>query len=151
MSDRIDCPSAQPGRRTSRIYGVMTGPASAPRVGYLTQALPATPELLAKSGEAKPTEVFRIAAPCATSACKHFNGGCTLGRRILDALSPVVGSLPPCQIRPTCRWHIEQGDAICLRCPQITTDKADASEAEKRLADPAAFAAQAPEPVAATA
>ncbi|MGY2053115.1 hypothetical protein [Methylobacterium sp. JK268] len=134
MSNRIDCPSAQPGSRSSRIFGVMTGPSSARRVGYLTEPVPATPELLAKTGPVRSTEIFRIAAPCAKHACAHFNGGCTLGQRVLAGLAPVVASLPACGIRPTCRWHIEQGDAACLRCPQVVTDKAGASEDEVRIA-----------------
>ena len=134
MSDRIDCPSAQPGRRTSRIYGVMTGSAEARRVGYLTETVELTPDLLAMSGAAKPTQLFRIAAPCAESACIHFDGSCTLAQRIVASLAPVVSSLPPCQIRPTCRWYLEQGGEACLRCPQIATDKANRSEEEVRIA-----------------
>jgi hypothetical protein len=134
MSQPIDCPSAQPGSRTARIYGVMTGSAEEQRVGYLTEALKPTPELLALSGEAEPTQLFRIAAPCAKGACQHFNGACTLGQRILASLAPVIDTLPPCQIRETCRWHLQEGDAICLRCPQIATDKIGASDEEIRIA-----------------
>jgi hypothetical protein len=134
MSDRIDCPSAPPGRRTSRIFGVMTGPPEARRVGYLTETVEPTPDLLAMSGAAKPTELFRIAAPCAKSACIHFNGSCTLAQRIVASLAPVVSSMPPCQIRPTCRWYLEQGGGACLRCPQIATEQAGASEEEVRIA-----------------
>lgn len=135
MTTRIDCPSAQPGSRTSRVFGVMTGPVSRRRVGYLTSTVEATPDLLAKSGDAKPTQVFRIAAPCAKSACRHFNGTCSLAQRVVDFLPPVVSALPPCQIRSTCRWYLEQGAEACLRCPQVTTDKADATEGEIRIAD----------------
>ncbi|WP_018262706.1 hypothetical protein [Methylobacterium sp. WSM2598] len=135
MTTRIDCPSAQPGSRASRIFGVATGPLAERRIGYLTAPVEAAPEVLAKAGYAKPTELFRIAAPCAKAACRHYNGACTLGQRIVTSLPPVVSGPPPCQIRPTCRWHHEHGDAACLRCPQVVTDKVGASEAEIRIAE----------------
>ena len=134
MNDRIDCPSAQPRARSGRIYGVMTGPAHERRVGYLTETLRPTPDLLGLSGDAKPTELFRIAAPCANGGCKHFDGGCTLVQRIVAALPVVVDALPACQIRGTCRWYLQEGRAACLRCPQVATDKADATEDEIRIA-----------------
>ncbi|MGY2046639.1 hypothetical protein [Methylobacterium sp. JK268] len=136
MSTRVDCPSAQPSGRSSRIYGVMTGPSEERRVGYLTETLAPTQDLLALAGEAKPTQLFRIAAPCAKSACQHFNGTCTLATRIVASLAPVVDDLPLCQIRATCRWFLQEGREACLRCPQIATDKPDATEEEKRIAAP---------------
>ena len=134
MHTKIDCPSAQTRAKGSRIYGVMTGPSNDRRVGYLTETLEPTPELLALAGEAKPTELFRIAAPCANGGCRHFNGGCTLVQRIVAALPIVVSALPACQIRGTCRWYLQEGDAACLRCPQIMTDKANAADEEIRIA-----------------
>ena len=130
MGDHIDCPSAQPGAKTARIYGVLTGSAENRRVGYLTESLAVTPELLGLSGPASPTELFRIAAPCAKGACRHFNGACTLAKRIVATLPAVVDALPPCQIRSTCRWFLQEEGAACLRCPLIATDKVDATEAE---------------------
>jgi hypothetical protein len=59
------------------------------RVGDLTEPLPVTEDLLAVSGAAKPTEIFRIASPCMGSGCKHFDGSnCRLRR-----------ALPPCWTR----------------------------------------------------
>ncbi len=120
MTKRIDCPSAQADAKAARVYGVMTGPAEERRVGYLTETLKPTTELLALAGEAKPTELFRIAAPCANSVC-------TLAQRIVAALPPVVDALPACQIRATCRWFAQEGGAACLRCPQVATDLAAAA------------------------
>jgi hypothetical protein len=71
-----------------------------------------------------------------TSGCRHFKGNaCTLAHRIVDGLAPVVNALPPCQIRPTCRWFRQEGRNACLRCPQVITDKPNATAEEKRIAD----------------
>ncbi len=134
MTKKIDCPSAQPEAKGSRIYGVMTGPSDRPRVGYLTQTLEPTAELLALSGEAKPTQLFRIAAPCMNRGCAHFDGACKLAQRIVSSTPAVVNALPDCQIRETCRWFDQEGAAACLRCPQVMTDKAEASDHEKWVA-----------------
>jgi hypothetical protein len=105
-------------------------------VGYLTETQPVSEKLLALSGPAKPTEVFRIAAPCAMSGCKHFKeNACTLVQRIVEGLAPVVNALPACQIRSTCRWFSQEGRNACLRCPQVITDKPNATAEEKRIAD----------------
>ena len=135
-SKQIDCPSAQPTTDGARIFGVMTGTPEAHRVGYLTEALPVSEELLALSGPAKPTQLFRIAAPCAGGGCKHFkDNACSLAKRVVEGVPAVVDALPACQIRPTCRWFREQGKAACFRCPQVMTDKSNASDHEKRIAD----------------
>ncbi|MGH8308995.1 MAG: hypothetical protein ACRETX_04285 [Steroidobacteraceae bacterium] len=66
--------------------------------------------------------MFRFAAKCEERRCSHFDGAhCTLAARIRQSLMPVVDRLPPCTVRPTCRWYAEQGGSICLRCPQIVT------------------------------
>jgi len=132
----LDCPSAQADGKDARVYGVLTGTPDRPRVGYLTETQPITEKLLALSGPAKPTEVFRIAARCETSGCKHFKANtCTLAQRIVEGLAPVVNALPPCQIRPTCRWFRQEGRNACLRCPQVITDNPNATAEEKRIAD----------------
>jgi hypothetical protein len=135
-SETLDCPSAQAGAKDARIYGVRTGTSDAPRIGYLTETQAVSEKLLALSGPAKPTEVFRIAAPCAMTGCKHFEGNaCKLAQRIVEGLAPVVNALPPCRIRPTCRWFRQEGRNACLRCPQVITDKPNPTAEEKRIAN----------------
>ena len=125
----LDCPSAQPEMAGARILGVVAGEADAPRLDYLSEFVAATPELLATSAPLDHGEVFRLAGRCEEKRCKHFDGAqCQLARRIVDALAPVVEKLPPCSIRPTCRWHRQEGAAACLRCPQIVTSNPRASE-----------------------
>jgi hypothetical protein len=133
---QIDCPSAQPTVEGARIFGVMTGTPEAARVGYLSESVPVSDKLLALSGEAKPTQLFRIAAPCANGGCKHFQSNiCTLAQRIVEGVPAVVNALPACQIRSTCRWFRQEGKEACFRCPQVTTDKSNASDYEKQIAD----------------
>jgi hypothetical protein len=51
----ILCPSAQPEWQGALVFGVQTGtPAVGLRVGYLTEALPVTPEILAAAAPATP-------------------------------------------------------------------------------------------------
>jgi len=132
---RIDCPSAQPNSEDARIYGVVTGRPEARRIAYLTESRPASPDLLALTGEAKPTEVYRIAAPCSNGGCRHFAGNaCTLVQRVVALMEPVVDGLPACGIRRTCRWFHQEGKAACLRCPQVVTERNDATELDWAIA-----------------
>jgi hypothetical protein len=125
MSDAdppLSCPSAQPDMVDAHVFGVVTGPADDPRVAYLKANAVVGDETLATLGEVDPTRVFRFAARCETSRCAQFDGQhCSLARRIVERLAPVVDTLPSCQIRPTCRWFHEIGEAACRRCPQVVT------------------------------
>ena len=133
---QIDCPSAPANADGARIFGVMTGTPEQHRVGYLTEDVPVTEKLLALSGPAKPTELFRIAAPCANGGCKHFkDNSCALAQRIVAGVPAVVNALPACQIRSTCRWFRQEGKEACFRCPQVMTDIPNASDFERQIAD----------------
>ncbi|WP_193540108.1 hypothetical protein [Rhodopila globiformis] len=120
-TDRLLCPSSQPNHPDARVFGVQTGHSPETfRVGYLTEAHPVTRDLLAQAGEALPTEVLRIAAPCIR--CSHHDGiGCRLATRVATMLPPVVGAMPRCAIRPDCLWFRQEGKAACVRCPQVVT------------------------------
>jgi hypothetical protein len=132
------CPSAQPGMTGSVAFGVIDGTVEEPRLVHLTRALPVTDELLALSGPVAPTEVFRFAAPCAGNSCQHFDGNdCRLVTRIVQLLPSVTGGeLPPCSLRPTCRWWQQEGKAACARCPQVVTETYAPSADLMRAADP---------------
>jgi len=132
----ILCPSAQPDMADAKVFGVMTGKQEAGlRVGYLTEAQPVTPDVIAASAPAAPTEVMRIAAPCMGHGCGHFDGtNCKLATRIATMFDPVVRTLPRCAIRPTCRWFKQEGPAACFRCPQVVTDLRTASELQREVA-----------------
>ena len=121
--DALLCPSAQPDQPGARVFGVQTMTEDRERrVGYLTETVPVTADVLALSGPAAAPEVLRIAAPCVRGGCTNFHGGaCSLAGRIVRMLEPAVAALPRCAIRPTCRWFREQGGAACVRCPQVIT------------------------------
>ena len=130
------CPSAQPEMDGSVGFGVVGGSAEEPRVGYLTTPMRVTEDLLALSKPVPPTEVFRFAAPCVGTACRHFDGtNCTLVTRTVQLLPVVVTNLPACVIRPTCRWWQQEGKAACLRCPQIVTQNYQPTEPQRQAAE----------------
>jgi hypothetical protein len=106
----------------ARPFGLIAGTPTEPRIAYLKKGAVLTPELMSKVGGLEPTKVFRFVAKCEQSRCSHFSGErCSLGERVVEGLPPVVDAAPPCLIRPTCRWHAEQGTPACMRCPQVIT------------------------------
>ena len=130
------CPGINPIGPDAQVFGVLTGSATEGfRVGYLTKAVPATPELLAAAAPARPTEIFRAAATCMEWACKHWDGeNCQLAARITAKLDPVVSALPRCAIRATCRWFRQEGPDACVRCPQLPTEQRDPTELQCEVA-----------------
>src|SRR5258708_25786159 len=63
-----------------------------------------------------------FAAPWQEKAWCHFDGtNCNLATRIVQILPAVTEALPPCLIRPICRWYQQEGRHACQRCPQIVT------------------------------
>jgi hypothetical protein len=136
--EKPSCPSAQPEWKGSVTIGIVRGTVTQPRLQLFPEPFPVTEQLLALTKGVSPTEVFRFAAPCANSACAHFGSGrCHLVEKVVDAVLPVVSALPDCSIRPNCRWHAQEGEAACLRCPQVITDHPTASAVLHRVADPA--------------
>jgi hypothetical protein len=123
------CPSAQPEMADSVVFGLIGGTDEEPRLGYLVELRTVTDELLALTAPVKPTEVFRFAAPCAGNSCQHFDGSdCRLAKRIVQLLPAAEEMLPPCRLRPSCRWWQQEGKAACIRCPQIVTETYHPSE-----------------------
>jgi hypothetical protein len=136
-SSGLLCPSAHPEMAGSRIFGVMGGTLEEPRLLYLDEPAPATEEIVALSGPVKPIEVFRIAAPCVESKCRHFDGhDCQLAARIVQILPAVTSSLPACRIRSECRWFRQEGGSACVRCPQVITQNYSPSDQMVRAATP---------------
>lgn len=118
------CPSA-PGRPgESVLIGVVTGQPGSPRVMPTEAPVEVTEDLLALAAPVSPSEVFRFASHCRGDACVHFSGkACQLAARGVAILTEVTNEVPPCAIRPHCRWFRQEGIAICKRCPQIVTEQ----------------------------
>ncbi|HEX6087993.1 MAG TPA: nitrogen fixation protein [Thermoanaerobaculia bacterium] len=132
------CPSARPEMPGSVIFGVAREVGGVEMIHHLAEPLPVTPELLALAAPVRPTEIFRFAAPCAESACSHFDGtDCRLAMKIAERVQDVVETMPPCRIRPTCRWFTQEGRRACVRCPLIFSETANPSSELARAADPA--------------
>jgi hypothetical protein len=117
------CPSAQPDWEGAKVFGIVMGTVAKPRLAYLAKTQPISQEHFELTSPVSPAEVFRIAAPCATNKCQHFeNGHCQLVYRTIAHLEPVTENLPQCLIRASCRWWSEHGKAACYRCPQVVTN-----------------------------
>jgi hypothetical protein len=131
------CPSAQPDMSGAVVLGVVGGTAERPRLGYLAQPQPVTLKLLQLAEPVQPTEVFRFAAPCAEGGCRHFDGArCRLVDKLVARTDRAVDTLPPCRLRPRCRWWAQDGREACLRCPGVVTEDHRAPEALRAAADP---------------
>jgi hypothetical protein len=131
------CPSAQPEMEGSLAFGVVGGTAEDPRVAWIEKPVPVTGDLLALTGEVPATRVLRIAAPCQENACCHFDGtDCRLATKLVQLMPAVAESLPPCRIRPDCRWFQQEGRAACAVCPQIVTYSVNPSEKLVEAATP---------------
>jgi hypothetical protein len=131
------CPSAQPDWRGSVLIGVVGGTANEPRVSYLGKSRPVTDELLKLADPVSPTEVFRFAAPCLCKGCVHFETGrCHLVERVVSLLPEVTKELPACEIRPNCRWWLQEGPTACSRCPQVVTNNHNPSNRMIQAARP---------------
>ena len=118
------CPSAPPLEDEAVLIGVVTGEPGRPRIVPTASAIPVTPQLLELAEPVNPSEVFRFAAKCRGRQCIHFeNEACQLAKRSVQLLETVSHQLPPCPIRPKCRWFRQEGREICKRCPQIVTDQ----------------------------
>jgi hypothetical protein len=127
-SKSLMCPSAEPEMDGSLIFGIVTGTPEQPELVHLPQVKEIPPELLTLESPVKPTEIFRIAAPCVENDCTHFDGArCRLIDRIVDGLPTVTESLPPCPIRANCRWWQQEGQEACRRCLQIVRDNFNVS------------------------
>lgn len=120
--DSLLCPSSQPRVEGARVLGVVQRTPSGSEVIYLDETVMATPDVLAMTQPFQPTELLRLAAPCQTGECPHFDGtNCSLTARLVQLLPTVVDQLPRCQIRPESQWFRQEGTAACRRCPQIST------------------------------
>jgi hypothetical protein len=133
------CPSAQPDWEGGQVIGVMAGSADKPEMVYLSTPQPITEQLLKSTHPVSPAEVFRFSAPCANSGCGHYaaeDSKCRLAEKVVRWVPVVVEQLPPCSIRPDCRWWQQEGRDACFRCPQVVTNNINPTAEMRMAADP---------------
>jgi hypothetical protein len=91
---------------------------------------------------AAPEQRFRFSNKCIESGCSQWTGSrCGVIDNVLQLLAGVpapgdiappaamapptpeqsTGPLPPCGIRPTCRWFLQSGADACRVCPYVVT------------------------------
>lgn len=77
----------------------------------------------AENGDRAPESRLRFAGPCITTQCHHWQDQrCGVADLVADSAEARVstaGPLPPCAIRPTCRWWAQRGMSACRICPEI--------------------------------
>jgi hypothetical protein len=112
------CPSA-PGEAGAKLIGTV-GPDG--RVRRLRTSLAVTEDFLAAAAQAGPVEArFRFSAPCAEAGCAQWGGGrCLLSATLIERAQARAVTLPDesgsCELRPTCRWWQQDGEAACRVC-----------------------------------
>lgn len=117
-----ECPSAQPDMANARPIGVIGGSPTEVRIAFFKKQALAAFDWRDRFATAEATHLLRFGAKCEESRCGHFDGSkCQLGKRVSEDLEPVVDHLPPCLLRPSCRWYGERGARVCFRCPQVAT------------------------------
>lgn len=115
------CPSARPEMAQAQPLGVYFGSARAVRLTFLARPTAETLNWREYVAERHALRVFRFSARCDGAACAHGRGGrCGLGDQVMAKTVPVADAVSLCAIRDRCRWRIENGPAVCLRCPQVT-------------------------------
>jgi hypothetical protein len=119
----LSCPSASEQLPDSKVFALVVDAEGPIRLGYLDpQAVESLPVALDHTQAILGRTNARFTAACQESRCGNFSSGrCSLSKKIVTHLSPVVDALPKCAIRSTCRWFFEERGEACLRCPQVVT------------------------------
>lgn len=121
---RAVCPSAraEPGASLVGVVG------EDGRVQYLKDRLEIDQHFIdLVSEDGRPEQRFRFANTCVEGGCQQWDGSKC---RIVDNVRAILGPgeslkrLPPCSIRPACRWFLQDGPAACSICPLVITDTA---------------------------
>jgi hypothetical protein len=120
--DPIRCPShrCKPG---SDLIGVRQDDGT---VAILPQPLPVDKNFveIASRDATAPEQRFRFSNKCIEGGCSQWTGSrCGVIDNVMKLLNPEPApeALPPCGIRPTCRWFLQSGPAACKVCPYVVT------------------------------
>jgi hypothetical protein len=141
----LRCPAAPAHWEDATVWGIVAGSVEEPRVAPIPPE-PVTAALIAAAAPCTPREVFRIAAVCVKSRCRHWRAGndgaesdgkCSLVERVIDGFTLL--ELQPCCIRPVCRWFAQEGPAACRVCSGVATDVGELPQEAEAEADVAFF------------
>jgi len=96
------------------------------RIGFIKEKIIVDEEFvrIAHKGRS-PEKRFRFAEQCREGACAQWSDGrCGVIDEVITMLAPtrVPDELPPCSIRPECRWFRQRGGRACAVCPEVITN-----------------------------
>jgi hypothetical protein len=120
-AEKAACPSAraEPGAILLGVVG------EDGRVQYLKDRIEIDQDFIDLASQDGPLEQrFRFGGTCVESGCQQWDGGkCRVIETVASFLEPeTTASLPPCSIRPTCRWYRQAGPSACRICPLVRTE-----------------------------
>lgn len=119
------CPSFT-SKGGSKLLGVLKEDGS---VGILPRPLEVSEDFIQKCTDEgfRPEERFRFVGTCAQSGCTNWvDHKCGIAGKIAKVAEEVAlyGPLPPCSIRPACRWFAQEGSNACRICKFVVTEAA---------------------------
>ena len=121
--EAIACPSAR-AKPGSELLGIRQEDGT---IAILPQPLPVDGAFMeiAHRSPTPPEQRFRFTNKCIERGCKQWDGkGCGIAKRVTEFLNkiPSTAELPACNIRPRCRWFVQEGPDACRICPYIITE-----------------------------
>jgi hypothetical protein len=143
------CPSA-PATPGALLIGVVE---ETRRVANLATPIPVDEGFVeAARAHGSPERRFRFSIPCVEGSCGHWTGsacgliGISRGQAVAAGLVAPVSAhvsagctdkLPPCGIRPRCRWWRQDGAAACKVCAFVVYEPGTPRSVDgQRASDP---------------
>jgi hypothetical protein len=118
MKEKFLCPSA-PLYEGSKLLGVVKENS----VDILSAPIEVDDVFIKAANTGKVAEQkFRFVNKCVKSGCEQWTGSeCGVIKRVLTAVEEKIQNeqLPPCSIRPECRWYAQEGSMACKACPTV--------------------------------
>lgn len=90
---------------------------------YLPAPRPAADAIAGLPDGAEPRRLLRLASHCVPHCRNRAGDTCTLATRLTKPPRPAppAAALPPCHLRPSCKWWTQSGPAACGACPDVST------------------------------
>ncbi|MCX4778970.1 hypothetical protein [Streptomyces sp. NBC_01264] len=122
MADReqLWCPSGSAYAPESLVLAVRDGLDGPP--AYLPAPRPAAEALAGLPAGVEPRRLLRLASHCVPHCLNREADTCTLATRLTaTSRSGSEQALPPCHLRPRCKWWTQSGPPACQACPEVAT------------------------------